>query len=131
MPTARTRGRLASVSNIGWVEWSPQSDVIAMTLDADQSIITMVRTDGSGSTVVHTGLAVAENPVWRPADGRQLAFRGEDTTATWGVYLIGPDWNDAGQHLDLDAGFKDRPVLRRELSTTTSSQRRGRRTARS
>jgi Tol biopolymer transport system component len=100
--------KLASVSKIGWVEWSPQSDVIAMTNDVDRSIITMVRADGSGSTVVHTGLAVAENPVWRPVDGRQLAFRGEDTTATWGVYVMDRT-GTTPVHLDLDAGFKDDP----------------------
>jgi hypothetical protein len=80
--------KLASVTAIGWVEWSPQGDVIAMTNDSDRSIITMVRTDGSGSTVVHTGLNVAENPVWRPVDGRQLAFRGQNTIGRWGLYLM-------------------------------------------
>jgi Tol biopolymer transport system component len=79
-----------------------------MTNDVDRSIITMVRADGSGSTVVHTGLAVAENPVWRPVDGRQLAFRGEDTTATWGVYVMDRT-GTTPVHLDLDAGFKDDP----------------------
>ena len=100
--------KLASVSKIGWAEWSPQSDLIAMTNDTDRSTITMVRTDGSGSTVVHTGLAVAENPVWRPIDGRQLAFRGQDTTGTHGIYLMDRS-GTAPVHLDLDTGFKDDP----------------------
>ena len=100
--------KLAAVTAIGWVEWSPQSDLIAMTNDVDRSIITMVRTDGSGSTVVHTGLAVAENPVWRPIDGRQVAFHGQDTTGTWGIYLMDRD-GSAPVHLDLDAGFKTDP----------------------
>lgn len=100
--------RLAAVTKIGWVEWSPQSDVVAMTNDVDRSTITMVRADGSGTTVIDTGLAVAENPVWRPADGRQLAFRGQDTTGTFGIYLMDRS-GTAPVHLDLDAGFKDDP----------------------
>jgi Tol biopolymer transport system component len=97
--------RLAAVMKIGWVEWSPQSDVIAMTNDVDRSVITMVRADGSGTTVVDTDLAVAENPVWRPIDGRQLAFRGQDMNGTWGLYLMDRDGSNI-THLDLDAGFR-------------------------
>jgi Tol biopolymer transport system component len=97
--------RLAEVAKIGWVEWSPQSDVIAVTNDVDQSIITMVRADGSGSTVLHTGLAIVENPIWRPVDGRQLTFRGKDTTGTWGIYVMDRDGSDL-VHLALDPGFQ-------------------------
>jgi Tol biopolymer transport system component len=97
--------KLAAVNKIGWVEWSPQSDVIAMTNDEERSIITMVRADGSGSTEIDTGLPNAENPVWRPVDGGQLAFRGKDTTATWGIYLMDRS-GTAPVRLDLDPGFK-------------------------
>jgi len=100
--------RLAGVTQFSWIEWSPQSDVIAVVNDARPSIVTMVRADGSGSTDIDTGLAGVEGPVWRPLDGRQLAFRGRDATGTWGIYLIDRR-GSAPVHLDLDQGFKADP----------------------
>ncbi len=100
--------RLAGVDQFSWVEWSPQSDVIAVTTEARPSVIALARADGSGSTDIDTGLTAAEAPVWRPSDGRQLAFRGKDATGTWGIYLM----NRSGTtplHLDLDPGFKADP----------------------
>ena len=68
----------------------------------------MVRTDGSGITDIETGLPIAENPVFRPSDGQQMAFRGQATDGTWGIYLIGRDGTNM-QRLDLDPGLRERP----------------------
>src|SRR3954447_18888476 len=96
--------RLAATPQIGWAEWSPQGDAIAVSLDGEQSVIRMVRADGNGSTDIETGLAAAVNPIFRPSDGRQVTFRGKATDGTWGLYMIGRD--GAGlQRLDLDPGF--------------------------
>jgi Tol biopolymer transport system component len=97
--------RLAGVTEFAWVEWSPQSDVIAVTSNARPSIITMARADGSGATNIDTGLVAAEATIWRPLDGGQLAFRGRDTTGTWGIYLMDGS-GSAPIHLDLDPGFE-------------------------
>jgi len=96
--------RLAAVPFVGWVEWSPQADVVAVSIDSDKSVIRLVAADGSGSTDIQTGLAVAENPVFRPSDGNQLTFRGQASDGTWGLYLIGRDGSGL-QRLDLDPGF--------------------------
>lgn len=89
----------------GWIEWSPQADVIALTLDEDPSTIRMVRTDGSGMTTIQTGLAVAWNPIFRPPDGRQLTFAGEDASGTRGIYLVDRDGANL-RRLELDPGFE-------------------------
>jgi hypothetical protein len=96
--------RLAATPQIGWAEWSPQGDTIAVSLDGDRSVIRMVAADGSGATDIQTGLAVAENPIFRPPDGRQLTFRGQGADAVWGIYVIDRDGADL-QRLDLDPGF--------------------------
>jgi Tol biopolymer transport system component len=97
--------RLAATPQIGWAEWSPQGDAIAVSLDGDQSIIRLIAADGSGATDIQTGLAVAENPIFRPPDGRQLTFRGRSTDAVWGIYVIDRDGTNL-QRLDLDPGFQ-------------------------
>ena len=75
----------------------------------------------AGSTDIKTGLPAAENPIFRPSDGRQMTFRGQAKDGTWGLYLIGRDGSGM-QRLDLDPGFRDRPLLQRERATTTSTR---------
>jgi Tol biopolymer transport system component len=93
----------------GWVEWSPQADVIALTLDDDPSRIRMIRADGSGISVIETGLKTAFSPIFRPPDGRQLTFRGEAPDGTMGIYVIGRDGSDL-RRLELDPGFETDPA---------------------
>ncbi len=99
---------LAATPRIGWAEWSPRDDVIAVSLDGDRSVIRMVSTDGSGFTDIKTGLNAADNPVFRPSDGQQLAFRGLARDGTQGIYLIGRDGSNM-ERLDLDPGFASDP----------------------
>ncbi len=96
--------RLAAVPFVSWAEWSPQADVVAVSMDSDKSVIRMVAADGSGSIDIQTGLSAAENATFRPSDGKQMTFRGQATDGTWGIYLIGRDGSDM-QRLDLDPGF--------------------------
>lgn len=100
--------RLAATPNIGWAEWSPRSDVVAVSLDGDRSVVRMVKTDGSGYTDIKTGLNAADNPIFRPSDGGQVAFRGMSTDGTWGIYMIDRDGANM-QRLDLDPGFATDP----------------------
>src|SRR4051812_16207775 len=100
--------RLAATPQIGWAEWSPQGDAIAVSLDEDLSVIRIVRTDGSGSTDIDTGLLAAENPIFRPSDGKEITFRGQATDRTWGIYVIGRDGSNM-LRLDLDPGFAADP----------------------
>lgn len=97
--------RLAATPVIGWAEWSPREDTVAVTLDGSPATIRMVRTDGSGMTEIKTGLAAAQNPIFRPSDGQQITFRGQAADGTWGLYLIRRDGTGL-QRLDLDRGFK-------------------------
>jgi len=100
--------RLAATPQIGWAEWSPQGDAVAVSLDGDRSVIRMVAADGSGATDIQTGLAVAENPIFRPPDGRQLTFRGRGADAVWGIYVVDRDGADL-RRLELDPGFASDP----------------------
>lgn len=97
--------KLAATPQIGWVEWSPTADAIAVSLDGDVSVIHMVASDGGGSTDIRTGLLGAWNPVFRPAGGGQMAFRGQATDLTWGIYLIDRDGANL-RRLELDPGFE-------------------------
>ena len=107
-PDGTHQRRLAATPHIGWAEWSPLGDVVAVSLDQNQSVIRMVRTDGSGSTDIPTGLLVAQNPIFRPSDGLQMTFRGKAADGTWGLYVIGRDGSNM-QRLDLDPGFANDP----------------------
>lgn len=106
--------RLAATPQIGWAEWSPQGDAVAVSLDGDQSVIRMVAADGSGATDIQTGLAAAVNPIFRPPDGRQLTFRGRGTDAVWGIYVIDRDGMNL-QRLDLDPGFQSDPYYAQNM----------------
>ena len=93
----------------GWVEWSPQADIVAVEIDEDAGRIRMARADGSGETVLSTGLTAAINPIFRPSDGNQILFRGQATDGTWGLYLMGRDGSNL-QRLALDPGFQSDPT---------------------
>ena len=93
----------------GWIEWSPQADVLAVEIDEDAGRIRMVRADGSGETVLATGLTTAINPMFRPSDGNQVLIRGQATDGTWGFYLMGRDGSNL-QRLALDPGFQSDPA---------------------
>lgn len=97
---------LAATPAIGWAEWSPRANAIAVSLDGDRSVIRMVDAVGGGSTDIRTGLMVAENMVFRPSDGQQMTFRGQAGDGTWGLYLINQDGSNM-LRLDLDPGFQD------------------------
>jgi Tol biopolymer transport system component len=93
----------------GWIEWSPQADVVAVEIDEDGGRIRMVRADGSGETVLATGLTAALNPVFRPSDGNQILIRGQATDGTWGLYLMGRDGTKLTR-LAVDPGFQSDPA---------------------
>jgi Tol biopolymer transport system component len=94
-----------------WYEWSPDGSLIAVQSDIDgQPRITLVRTDGTGATVLNLGMP-AQAPTFRPTDGHQLLVRGQvptDFGLQWGFYLVGLDGSNP-VHLDLAPGFSDQP----------------------
>jgi WD40-like Beta Propeller Repeat len=96
--------KLAAAPGIGWAEWSPQSDTVAVLLDGAPSTIRLIDvSDGSGQDL-NTGLASIQNVVWRPSNGDDLTLRAQDTNGQWGIYLIGRE-GDGLRRLDLDPGF--------------------------
>ena len=70
-----------------WVEFSPDGTLIAVQHDVDgQPVVDLVASDGSGTRRL-TDLP-AMSPTFRPPDGRQLLFRGEDADGRTGFYLV-------------------------------------------
>jgi hypothetical protein len=103
-----TPRKLADVPTIGWAEWSPQSDELAVMVDGNRSIIQFIDTETGSIREIDTGLVATNGVVWRPSDGAQLAFRGRDSTLTWGLYLINRDGTGL-KRLELDPGFESDP----------------------
>ena len=70
-----------------WVEWSPDQSTIAISYDR-QGIpaIDLVATDGSGARRLTDFPAM--NPTFRPPDGAQLLFRGQQQPPGWALYLL-------------------------------------------
>lgn len=102
--------KLVDVPTIGWAEWSPQSDAVAVLLDRSPSKILFVNTETGAVREIDSGLAAVQNLIWRPPDGAQLTLRGRDAKTTqWGIYLIDRDGTGL-QRLDLDRGFQDDPT---------------------
>ena len=93
----------------GWVEWSPQADVLAVEVDQDAGRIRMVRADGGGETMLTTGLSQSLNPMFRPPNGDQILIRGQATDGPWGFYLMASDGSNL-QRLALDPGFETDPA---------------------
>jgi len=96
---------LKDAPSISWAEIGPRGDVVAVQQDAEPGVIRIVRTDGSGSTTIDTGLPKIEGPIFRPPSGAQLTFRGVDGAGDQGIYLVNVDGSGLVR-LDLDAGFQ-------------------------
>lgn len=76
------------------IEWSPDGSTIAVSSRTGGGpAIHLVRTDGSGSTLLDVGMP-AEDATWRPPDGSQLLFRGR-TPDGWQLFLAAADGTDA------------------------------------
>jgi hypothetical protein len=85
-----------------WMEFSPDGSMLAIAHSTPGlPIVELIATDGSGSTRV--GDASAMSPTFRPPDGRQLLFRGQDLTVAggWSFYLADVDGGDPVR-LDLE-----------------------------
>jgi Tol biopolymer transport system component len=96
---------LAPSPRIGWAEWSPQSDVVAVLEDGDPSIVRLIDVQTSAITKIDTGLDYVQSILWRPTDGRQLTLRAKDASGSWGLYLMGRDSANP-RRLDLDPGYE-------------------------
>jgi hypothetical protein len=93
----------------GRMDWSPGGDLIALTSTGpDDGTITLVRTDGSGSSTIVTGLAGVDFAAFRPPSGGQISFRATDTAGDVGFYLVNRD--GTGQiRVAFDPGFQEDP----------------------
>ena len=102
--------KLADVPTIGWAEWSPQSDTVAVLLERSPSKILLVDADTGSTTEIDSGLAAVQSLIWRPPDGAQLTMRGrrDATTERWGIYVLARDGTGL-QRLDLDPGYESDP----------------------
>jgi Tol biopolymer transport system component len=84
---------LKPVSNLTWVDWSPDGTRLAVTSDiGGRPQITIVRADGSGSRTLDIAGSV-DNASWRPPDGTELVFRGQPggPDSSSGLFAIRPD----------------------------------------
>ena len=105
-----TPRKLADVPTIGWAEWSPQSDTIAVLLNRSQSKIVFVDAETGATQEIDSGLAAVDNLIWRPPDGAQLTMRGRDAKTTqWGIFQLDRDGTGL-QQLDLDPGYRSDPT---------------------
>ncbi len=68
----------------------------------------LVDADDGSTHEIDTGMPAIDGLIWRPADGTQLSFRGQDPSGRRGIYLIERDGSGL-QRLDLDAGFESDP----------------------
>lgn len=102
--------KLADVPTIGWAEWSPQSDTVAVLLDQSPSKILMIDAASGSTTEIDSGLAAVQSVIWRPPDGAQLTMRGrpDALTESWGIYTLARDGTGL-QRLDLDPGYESDP----------------------
>jgi Tol biopolymer transport system component len=82
----------APLSDPRWADWSPDgSRVLVDHVRAGRRIMSVVATDGSRSVRdLDVGLLSAERPMWRPPDGREVVFRGEQDGRA-ALYSIGAD----------------------------------------
>ena len=104
-----TPRKLADAPTIGWAEWSPQSDAIAVLLDRSPTKIVMVDADTGSTIELASGLAAVQNFIWRPPNGDQLTIRGRDTTTLeWGIYLLNRDGTGL-KRLELDPDYESDP----------------------
>ena len=92
----------------GSVDWSPHGDVLVMNsvTPDDSGGLVLLRTDGSGSTTIPTGLTSVDFPAFRPTAGDQISFRAKDAAGDFGFYLVNRDGTGL-RRLELDSGFQD------------------------
>ena len=107
-PDASGARKLVDVPRIGWAEWSPQANTIAVLRDDKAGTIVLVDADDGSTHEITTGLPAIDSLLWRPPDGAQLSFRGQDPSGRRGIYLIERDGSGL-QRLELDAGFESDP----------------------
>jgi Tol biopolymer transport system component len=95
-------------ADVGRIEWSPDESRVAVTVGngTDGSIIKIVAADGSGERDLVTGMD-ADEPVWRPPDGRQIAFRGK-VDGNWTLFTVGADGVGL-QRLDVTRDLMEDP----------------------
>jgi hypothetical protein len=85
---------------IDWVEWSPDQGTIALSYDRrGVPAIELVAIDGSGTRRIASFPAMS--PAFRPPDGRQLLFRGQED-GRWGFYLVGLEGGAEPVRLAID-----------------------------
>lgn len=84
---------------IDWIEWSPDGRYIALSYDRRAvNAIDILESDGSGSRRLVD--IPAMSPTWRPPDGSQLLFRGQEA-GRWGFYLVDAAGGEP-MRLDID-----------------------------
>ena len=98
--------KLIDVDRPSWVEWSPQGDIFMVLSDAMPGSLTMVRTDGSGSSIIETDLDLIDRPMFRPPDGAVITFKGRAASGEMGIYQVARDGSGLVR-LALDPGFQD------------------------
>ena len=76
-------------SHPGGIDWSPQADVVAVEIDDEAGRIRMARADGSGETLLTTGLTASLNPTFRPPNGDQILIRLEPVLLETEAALLG------------------------------------------
>jgi hypothetical protein len=92
-----------------WLEWSPDQTQLAVAHVVNGlPTMELVGADGSGSRRVVD--MPAEAPTFRPPDGKQLVFRGQED-GVWGYYLVDVAGGDpmrlAIEGMGLDGGDYD------------------------
>lgn len=86
---------------LDWIEWSPDARHLAVSYDRRGiNALEIVPADGSGGRRIAADMP-AMSPSWRPPDGRQLLFRGQDD-GRWGFFLIDADGGEPVR-LDIDS----------------------------
>ena len=88
-----------------WLEWSPDGEVLMILSPEAPASLTFVQSDGSGSSVIDTDLAMIEVPIFRAPDGSVVTFKGQDTNGVMGIYQMARDGSDLVR-LALDPGFE-------------------------
>jgi Tol biopolymer transport system component len=98
-PAGEEPVRLGGPYVADWADIAPDGSAIAVGhVKAGIPVIDLVRFDGSGSTRIAD--IPAMSPTFRPPDGRQLLFRGQEA-GRWGFYLLDLATNERVR-LDLE-----------------------------
>ena len=90
----------------GWIDWSPSGDAMVVESIVDDKLaMTLVATDGTDKmTYLDVGIE-AVLPTFRPSNGDQLLFRGNDENGVAGIYLVDRDGGNLVR-LALDPGLQ-------------------------